>query len=473
MRITILGAGYVGLVSAACLASSGHRVTCIDTDADRIAMLQRGEVPIHEPGLDALIAQASADSRLHFTTAPARAIASARIVMICVGTPSNPEGGAADLGFVFEAARSIARHARNGTVVVTKSTVPVGTGDRIETMIRQLRPDLTVDVVSNPEFLREGAAITDFMKPDRIVIGAETTRANDWVAALYKGPTWKTTPILHVRRRAAEVIKYASNAFLAVKLSFINEIADFCEAWDSDVDAVACGIGLDSRIGPAFLQPGPGYGGSCFPKDLRALIHSARERAINLRIVEAADSVNAARRWAMGRRIPAALPGGVAGRRIAVLGLAFKADTDDLRESPALAVITTLKHAGADLCLHDPEAMPGARKRIAGVEFADTAHDCLRGADALILATAWSEYVALDPQTAAALMPGRDVFDLRNALPATPWQDAGFRVHRIGAPTPAVSPQLVPDPDPDIATLAAHAAHGPNLQGMGAVHSHS
>ena len=439
MEITILGAGYVGLVSAACLADLGHHVTCIDTNAARIAALHRGEIPIYEPGLDAIVARNVANGHLRFDTDPARALASAEAAFICVGTPPRPEDGEADLGFVFAAARDIARYARERIVVVTKSTVPVGTGDLIEGLIRRMRPQLAFGVVSNPEFLKEGAAIADFMEPDRIVIGAQGAWAGNVVASIYAPLAQRGAKILRTRRRSSEAIKYAANAFLAIKLSFINEIADFCEAWDADIADVATGIGLDRRIGPDFLQPGPGYGGSCFPKDLRALLHSARERAVGLRMVETASAVNEARKWAMGRRIRAAIRGDIAESRIAVMGLTFKAETDDMRESPALAIIAALRREGAQIRVHDPRGMQAARAVLEGVTFCDAPQSCLRGADILVIATGWREFAALDPRAVAGLMRGRTVFDLRNILAAGAWRDAGFDLHRIGEAQPPAS----------------------------------
>ncbi len=439
MDITILGAGYVGLVSAACLADLGHHITCIDTNEARIAALHRGEIPIYEPGLDAIVARNVANGHLRFDTDPALALGNAEAAFICVGTPPRPEDGEADLGFVFSAARDIARYARERIVVVTKSTVPVGTGDMIEGLIRRMRPQLEFGVVSNPEFLKEGAAIADFMEPDRIVIGAQSAWAGNTVAAIYAPLAQRGAKILRTRRRSSEAIKYAANAFLAIKLSFINEIADFCEAWDADIGDVATGIGLDRRIGPDFLQPGPGYGGSCFPKDLRALLHSARERAVGLRMVETASAVNEARKWAMGRRIRAAIRGDVGESRIAVMGLTFKAETDDMRESPALAIIAALRREGAEIRVHDPRGMEAARTMIEGVTFCEDARSCLRDADILVIATGWREYAALDPREVAGLMRGRTIFDLRNILAPGAWRAAGFDLHRIGEAQPPVS----------------------------------
>ncbi len=439
MEITILGAGYVGLVSATCLADLGHHITCIDTNAARIDALRRGELPIYEAGLDEVVARTTANGHLRFETDPARALARAEAAFICVGTPPRPADGEADLGFVFSAARDIARYARDRIVVVTKSTVPVGTGDLIEGLIRRMRPQLEFGVVSNPEFLKEGAAIADFMEPDRIVIGAQSAWAGNIVASIYAPLARRGAKILRTRRRSAEAIKYAANAFLAIKLSFINEIADYCEAWDADIGDVANGIGLDGRIGPDFLQPGPGYGGSCFPKDLRALLHSARERAVGLRLVETASAVNEARKWAMGRRILAAMDGNVAESRVAVLGLTFKAETDDLRESPALAIVAALRREGAQIRVHDPRGMAAAREMIEGVTFADTPADCLRNADILVIATGWREFTALDPREVAGLMRGRRIFDLRNILAPGAWRAAGFDLHRIGEARPPVA----------------------------------
>lgn len=458
MEITILGAGYVGLVSATCLADLGHHVTCIDPNETRIAALRQGDIPIYEPGLAVIIARTVSNGHLRFDTDPARALASAEVAFICVGTPPRPEDGEADLGFVFAAARDIARYARDEIIVVMKSTVPVGTGDMIEGLIRRMRPQLEFGVVSNPEFLKEGAAIADFMEPDRIVIGAQTARAGNIVASIYAQLTQKGARILRTRRRSAEAIKYAANAFLAIKLSFINEIADFCEAWDADIGDVATGIGLDRRIGTAFLEPGPGYGGSCFPKDLRALLHSARERATGLRMVETASAVNEARKWAMGRRIRAAIRGDVSACRIAVMGLTFKAETDDMRESPALAIITALRREGAQIRVHDPRGMEAARDLLEGVTFAEDPAACLRNADILVIATGWREYAALDPRAVAGLMRGRTIFDLRNILAPGAWRAAGFDLRRIGEAQPPVSIAFTADePRRDHATLGSVA----------------
>ncbi|KPQ09143.1 MAG: UDPglucose 6-dehydrogenase [Saliniramus fredricksonii] len=458
MEITILGAGYVGLVSAACLADLGHHVTCIDPNESRIAALLRGDIPIYEPGLAAIVARTASNGHLRFDTDPARALARAETAFICVGTPPRPEDGEADLGCVVTAARDIARYARDEIIVVMKSTVPVGTGDMIEGLIRRMRPQLEFGVVSNPEFLKEGAAIADFMEPDRIVIGAQTARAGNIVASIYAPLAQKGVRILRTRRRSAEAIKYAANAFLSVKLSFINEIADFCEAWDADIGDVATGIGLDRRIGTDFLQPGPGYGGSCFPKDLRALLHSARERAVGLRMVETASAVNEARKWAMGRRIRAAIRGDVSACRIAVMGLTFKAETDDMRESPALAIIKALRREGAQIRAHDPRGMEAARDLIEGVSFAEDPAACLRNADILVIATGWREYAALDPRAVAGLMRGRKVFDLRNILAPAAWRAAGFDLHRIGEAHPPVSIAFTADePRRDHAPLGSVA----------------
>lgn len=461
MQIVILGAGYVGLVSGACLADLGHHVTCIDINRGRIEALQRGEIPIYEPGLEPIVTRNMENGHLRFAGDAAGALATAQVVFICVGTPPRPQDGEADLGFVFEAARDIARYARDDVVVVTKSTVPVGTGDLIEGLIRRMRPHLHFGVVSNPEFLKEGAAVADFMRPDRIVVGAEDQWAGDRVAQLYDELVRAGTPVLRTRRRSSEAIKYAANAFLAIKLSFINEIADFCEAWDADIDSVSAGIGLDRRIGPDFLKPGPGYGGSCFPKDLRALLHSARERAVGLRMVETASAVNEARKWSMGRRIAAAVPGGLRETRVALLGLAFKAETDDVRESPALAVVNALLRDGAHLHVHDPKGMKAARGLIEGVTFADTVRDCLRDAEILVIATGWEEYATLDPQMVAELMAGRLVFDLRNILPAASWRKAGFTLRRIGEADPPALISFSAKPGPYRPPIRAVDANAP------------
>ena len=361
MQVAMIGAGYVGLVSGACFSDFGHRVTCVDTDTAKIAALKDGEIPIYEPGLSELVATNVAAERLFFTTDLAGALEEAEAVFIAVGTPSRRGDGHADLSYVYQAARDIARAIRRYTVVVTKSTVPVGTGDEVERIIRELRPDAEFAVVSNPEFLREGAAITDFKRPDRIVVGTEDERAKQVMTDLYRPLYLNQAPLLFTSRRTAELTKYAANAFLATKITFINEIADLCEKVGGNVQDVARGIGLDNRIGSKFLHAGPGYGGSCFPKDTLALIKTAQDHGAPTRIVETVVAVNDQRKRAMARKVIQALGGSVRGRTVGILGLTFKPNTDDMRDAPSIAIITALQDAGAIVRAHDPEGVEQAR----------------------------------------------------------------------------------------------------------------
>ena len=381
MNIAIIGSGYVGLVSGACLADFGHAVVCVDLDRSKIAALRRGEVPIFEPGLDALIAGNAAAGRLSFTTDLDAAVAAADVVFIAVGTPSRRGDGYANLSFVHAAAAAIARAARGFTVVVTKSTVPVGTGDEIERIIRDTSPMADIVVASNPEFLREGAAIEDFKRPDRVVIGIDDERARAVLAEVYRPLHPAHAPIQYTSRRSAEIIKYAANAFLAMKITFINEIADLCDETGADIEDVARGIGSDSRIGSKFLRPGPGYGGSCFPKDTLAFARMGQDLGSPLRLVEATVAVNEQRRRAMARRVIAACGGRVRGKRIAILGLTFKPDTDDMREAPSLAIIQALVDAGARVRAYDPEGMAVARPLLPAIDYAACAYGAADGAD--------------------------------------------------------------------------------------------
>src|ERR1700731_4755419 len=385
MRIAMIGTGYVGLVSGACFADFGHQVTCVDKDADKIAALRRGEIPIFEPGLDALVASNVKAGRLDFTTDLKKPVIEADAVFIAVGTPSRRGDGHADLSYVHAAAREIAGALAGFTVVVTKSTVPVGTSDDVERIIQEARPDAEFAVVSNPEFLREGAAIQDFKHPDRIVIGTDDPRARQVMAELYRPLYLNQAPILYSDRRTAELIKYAANAFLATKITFINEIADLCEKVGADVQQVARGIGLDNRIGAKFLHAGPGFGGSCFPKDTVALIKTAQDAEAPLRIVETVAAVNDARKRGMARKVAAALGGNLRGKTIAVLGLTFKPNTDDLREAPSIPLITALKDMGAKVRAYDPAGMAHAGNEFPGVAFADGPYACAEGADALVI----------------------------------------------------------------------------------------
>jgi UDPglucose 6-dehydrogenase len=434
MRVAMIGAGYVGLVSGGCFAELGHTVTCIDKDARKIDALRRGEMPIYEPGLEELVARNVREGRLSFTTSLTEAVAGATAVFIAVGTPSRPADGLADLTYVYQAAREIAGVISGYAVIVTKSTVPVGTGDEIARIIADVRPNADLSVVSNPEFLREGAAIADFMTPDRIVIGTDDERAREVMYALYRPLAEKDTPIVFTQRRGAELIKYAANAFLATKITFINEIADLCEQANADVEEVAHGIGLDHRIGPKFLTAGPGYGGSCFPKDLLALLKAGLDFGVPIRSIETIISINDQRKRAMARKIIAACGGSIRGRTIAVLGLTFKADTDDMRESPAVGIITALQDAGATVRAYDPQGMPHARSILNGVEYADDAYACAEGADALAVMTEWGEFRALDLGRLRSSLKRAIVVDLRNIYRPDEMARHGFTYVSVGRP---------------------------------------
>jgi UDPglucose 6-dehydrogenase len=436
MRIAMIGTGYVGLVSGACFAHFGHHVTCVDKDADKIAALSRGEIPIYEPGLTELVRSNIRDHRLAFETELAEPVATAEAVFIAVGTPSRRGDGHADLSYVYAATREIAAALHGFTAVVTKSTVPVGTGDEVEAIIREQRPDADVCVVSNPEFLREGAAIRDFMHPDRIVVGIEDPRARDILAEIYRPLYLNAAPILYTDRRTAELIKYASNAFLATKITFINEVADLCEKVGADVQEVARGVGLDNRIGGKFLHAGPGYGGSCFPKDALALIKTGQDHEAPLRILETVVAVNDQRKRAMARKVAAALGGNLRGRLIAVLGLTFKPNTDDLREAPALAVITALQDMGAKVRAYDPAGMTQAENLLSGVTYADNAYACAENADALVIITEWEQFRALDLGRLKTIMAHPVVVDLRNIYPPEELRKHGFRSQGVGRARP-------------------------------------
>jgi UDPglucose 6-dehydrogenase len=430
MQVAMIGAGYVGLVSGACFADFGHAVTCVDKDADKIARLRRGEMPIFEPDLDRLVTANMREKRLDFTTDLAGPVANADAVFIAVGTPSRRGDGHADLSYVHMAAREIAAALSGFTVVVTKSTVPVGTGDEVERIIREARPDADVAVVSNPEFLREGAAIQDFKHPDRIVVGLEDERARKVMENLYRPLYLNQAPIVYTSRRTAELIKYAANAFLATKITFINEIADLCEKVGGDVQQVARGIGLDNRIGGKFLHAGPGFGGSCFPKDTVALIKTAQDAEAPLRIVETVAAVNDARKRGMARKVAVALGGSLRGKTIAVLGLTFKPNTDDMREAPSIPLITALQDMGAQVRAYDPVGMEQARQVLTGVTFCEGPYACAEGADALVIVTEWEQFRALDFDRLKAMMKQAVVVDLRNIY--RPEEMTGFAYHSIG-----------------------------------------
>ena len=434
MRVAMIGTGYVGLVSGACFADFGHEVTCIDKDAGKIERLRAGVMPIYEPGLEGLVAANVREGRLFFATEAAEAVREAEAVFIAVGTPSRRGDGHADLSYVYGAAEEIADQLEGFTVVVTKSTVPVGTGDEIERIIRARRPEAQFAVVSNPEFLREGAAIDDFKKPDRVVIGTEDPRAQPVMRELYRPLRRNETPIIFTGRRTSELIKYAANGFLAMKITFINEMADLCEAVGADVQQVARGIGLDDRIGPKFLQAGPGYGGSCFPKDTLALVRTAADAGSPVRLIETTVAVNEARKKAMAAKIAAALGGDVQGRTIGVLGLTFKPDTDDMRDSPALDIVPTLQAMGARVQAHDPEGAEEAAHLLDGVDFMDGPYEAAAGADALVILTEWNAFRALDLDRVKLLMAQPVVVDLRNVYDPAEMAASGFHYASVGRP---------------------------------------
>lgn len=431
MRIAMIGTGYVGLVSGACFADFGHRVCCVDKDQSKIDGLNSGIMPIWEPGLEAIVKANAERDRLTFTTDLAAAVKGAEAVFIAVGTPARRGDGHADLTFVFEAVRELAKVIEPNAVVVTKSTVPVGTGDRIEQILREEGVS-RVSVASNPEFLREGAAIADFKHPDRIVVGAEDDRAQDVLREIYRPLFLNRAPILITGRRTAELIKYAANAFLAVKISFINEVADLCEAVDADVQDVARGIGLDNRIGPKFLHAGPGYGGSCFPKDTLALLQTADEAGVDQRIVRTTVQVNDDRKAQMIERVEKAAGGDVRGKRVGVLGLAFKPNTDDMRDAPSIPIVRGLVERGASVSAFDPVARHQAEQMFTGIEFASDAYAAAEGADVLVIITEWDEFRALDLDRIAAALKGKVLVDLRNVYDRNDAEAAGLRYFGVG-----------------------------------------
>jgi UDPglucose 6-dehydrogenase len=432
MRVAMIGAGYVGLVSGACFADFGHDVCCVDKDPHKIEALHRGEIPIFEPGLSDLVAKNVREQRLSFACDLTEAVRSADAVFIGVGTPSRRGDGHADLSYVYQAAREIAAAMDGYTVVVTKSTVPVGTGDEVERIIRETRPEAEFAVVSNPEFLREGAAIDDFKRPDRIVIGTDDERAKAVMSELYRPLYLNQNPILVTSRRTAELTKYAANAFLAAKITFINEIADLCEQVGANVQDVARGIGLDNRIGSKFLHAGPGYGGSCFPKDTLALIKTAQDYNAPIRIVETVAAVNDQRKRAMGRKVIAACGGSVRGKTIAVLGLTFKPNTDDMRDAPSIALIAALQDAGANVRAYDPEGMEQARGVLTDVDYAPDPYACARDADALVIVTEWDMFRALDLGRLKAVLAEPVLVDLRNIYRPEEMQRRGFTYVSVG-----------------------------------------
>ena len=433
MKIAIVGTGYVGLVSGACFSEFGFDVTCIDNDAEKIARIGDGIMPIYEPGLEDLVARNVEAGRLHFSTDIGPAVAAADAVFIAVGTPTRRGDGHADLTYVYAVAEEVAAYLTGYTVVVTKSTVPVGTGREVSAIIRQANANVDFDVASNPEFLREGAAIGDFMRPNRVVVGAETDRAREVMRALYRPLFLIETPIMFTGLETSELIKYAGNAFLAVKISYINQMADLCEVVGANVHDVAKGIGLDKRIGSKFLHPGPGYGGSCFPKDTLALVRTAQDHDVRIGIVNEVVDYNDARKQSMSRRVIDAMGGEVKGKIIAILGLAFKPETDDMRDSPSLDIIPHLLAAGANISAFDPKAMDEAKHLLPeSVHFTNSAEDCINGADAVVLVTEWNEFRALTPERYLAAMKGRVMVDLRNIYAPEEMTDAGLRYSSIG-----------------------------------------
>jgi UDPglucose 6-dehydrogenase len=432
MRIAMIGSGYVGLVSGACFADFGHIVTCVDKDKDRIAALKRGEIPIFEPGLDELVATNAAQERLFFTLDMAEAVKGAEAVFLAVGTPSRRGDGYADLSYLYAAAREIAASLDGYTVVATKSTVPVGAGDEVERIIKDVRSDADVDVVSNPEFLREGSAIGDFKRPDRIIIGTTETRAQEVMREVYRPLNLNQPPLFFVDRRTSELIKYAANAFLATKITFINEIADLCEKVGANVQNVARGIGMDNRIGSKFLHAGPGFGGSCFPKDTQALIKTGQDADSPLRIVETVVAVNEQRKRGMAKKVIAACGGSVRGKKIALLGLAFKPNTDDMRDAPSIALVTALEDGGAIVCAYDPKSMAQAKAVMPNVTFCDDPYSCAKDAEALVIVTEWDAFRALDLSRIKTVMRSPRMVDLRNIYRPAEVRKLGFGYTGVG-----------------------------------------
>lgn len=434
MRVTMIGTGYVGLVSGACFADFGHDVVCVDKDRSKIEKLEAGEIPIFEPGLEALVAENVKAGRLSFSLDLAASTPNSDAVFIAVGTPSRRGDGFADLSYVYKAAEEIAAMIDGYTVVVTKSTVPVGTGAEVEAIIRKARPDADFSVVSNPEFLREGAAIEDFKRPDRVVVGAEDERAIKLMREIYRPLYLNETPIVFTDRATSELIKYAANAFLATKITFINEMADLCEKVGANVQEVAKGIGLDGRIGGKFLHAGPGYGGSCFPKDTLALVRTAQSNNAPVRIVEAVVAINDERKLKMAERVVEACGGSLEGKTIAVLGLTFKPNTDDMRDSPSLDIVPALQAAGASIQAFDPAGTSEAKTMLENITYADGPYQALEGADAVLLITEWDEFRALDLDRVKSLLKSPIMIDLRNIYLPEEMEEKGFHYHSIGRP---------------------------------------
>jgi len=433
MRVVMIGTGYVGLVSGACFADFGHTVTCVDKDQSKIENLEDGVMPIYEPGLDVLVETNVKAGRLDFTTNPKASIAEADVVFIAVGTPTRRGDGHADLSYVYAAAEEISEYLKGYTVIVNKSTVPVGTGDEVDVIVRNANPKADFDVASNPEFLREGAAIEDFKRPDRVVVGAQSQRAFETMSELYRPLYLNETPLLKTERRTAELIKYAANAFLAVKIGFINEISDLCDAVGANVQQVAKGIGLDNRIGSKFLHAGPGYGGSCFPKDTLALSKTAHDYGAPISIVDTVINSNDARKSAMITRIENAMGGSVSRKTIAILGLTFKPNTDDMRDAPSLVIVPGLQEKGATVKAYDPQGRKEASELLENVEFCDGAYECMEGADAAVILTEWNEFRALDKARMKMALNSPILVDLRNIYPLDEVRD--FDYHSIGRPT--------------------------------------
>jgi UDPglucose 6-dehydrogenase len=434
MRIAVVGTGYVGLVSGASFAKLGHRVVCIDTNKSKIDQLKRGRIPIFEPGLDELVQQGVAAKRLTFTSDAKSGLKQAQVVFICVGTPLGQHGGLADLSFVYEAAAMIAAHLRSFTVVATKSTVPVGTGEEIEAIIRKVTPEDSFAVVSNPEFLREGSAIHDFLRPDRIVVGTNHKEARAVMRRLYAPLCSNGAPLVVTARRTAEMIKYAANAFLATKIAFVGELADLCERTGADIEEVTHGIGFDKRIGANFLRTGPGYGGSCFPKDTLSLLATAQQHNTRMRILETVVAVNRARKHAMVDKIVEACGGTVGGKTIAVLGLTFKADTDDMREAASLTILPALETLGARIRSYDPAGMEQARKLLPNVAMTAGVYECAEAADILLILTEWEQFQKLDFALLKQLLRGKDIIDLRNLYQPATVANYGFTYVSLGRP---------------------------------------
>ncbi len=434
MNICMIGAGYVGLVSAACFSEFGWHVACVDSDREKIEALKSGRVPIYEPGLDDLLARNVGAGRLSFTHELGGAVAAADVVFLAVGTPMRRGDGYADLRFVFDAVEELAPHLDGYTVIATKSTVPVGTSRKIEARLKELRPDAAFSVCSNPEFLREGSAIQDFTHPDRVLVGHDDERAREVMARLYAPLALRKAPVMFVARESAELAKYAANAFLALKISFINEISDLCEQVGADVQQVASAIGADRRIGDKFLHPGPGFGGSCFPKDIAALVRTAREHKTPLSLLEQVQIVNEERKIAMAGRIVEAAGGSVEGLVIGVLGVSFKPNTDDMREAPSLVILPLLMEKGARIRAYDPAAAANARELIADVEWCTSALEACKGADVVVVLTEWNEFRALAPEALKSAMRGRVVVDLRNVFAPEHMQAAGLTYSGLGRP---------------------------------------